>query len=274
MKSEINKTLKACQQNLKDLGSKRQTTAEQSQYLMGIAMEFQKLSTEALLSNYGRTDVFDLKPTLRLATAVVNRSDQMSETIATKGHTFRFDSSDSRQGHAKQPPNPEDDAIQDVDFADMDLNHQSEGTIRTRYLQSHPDLEDVVHENIKLCEPNNGSIQAWLKEVYRNARGFEIGTLNSSLLAVTMKRQAVKWRSLALGYIADVATMVHTFVVDLLLVVCPIERIRSGIMSLLIDGLLDQYKLAISHVKFLLEVELNGTPATLNHYFNDNLEKW
>jgi len=110
--------------------------------------------------------------------------------------------------------------------------------------------------------------------VYRNARGFEIGTLNSSLLAVTMKRQAVKWRSLALGYMADVATMVHTFVVDLLFVVCPLERVRSGIMSLLIDGLVDQYKSVIAHVEFIVEVELNGTPATLNHYFNDNLEKW
>lgn len=154
----------------------------------------------------------------------------------------------------------------------MDLDHKPKGTIKTRYLESHPDLEEVIHGNIFLCEPDSRSIQAWLKEVYRNAWGFEIGTLNSSLLRVTMKRQAVKWRDLALGYIADVVTMVHTFVVDLLSVVCPIERIRSGIMSLLIDGLVDQYKSAILHVEFIIETELNGTPATLNHNFTDNLE--
>ena len=31
---------------------------------------------------------------------------------------------------------------------------------------------------------------------------------------------------------------------------------------------------AIAQANFLLEVELSGTPATLNHYFNDNLQKW
>lgn len=84
VKIEITKKLKVCQQNLQALGAKRQTSAEQSQYLMGIAMEYQQLSGEALLSNYGRTHVIDQHPTLRLATAVVNRSDQMSDAIATK----------------------------------------------------------------------------------------------------------------------------------------------------------------------------------------------
>ena len=235
-------------------------------------MEFQKLSTEALLSNYGRTDVFDANPTLRLATAVVNRSDQMSETIAKKGHAFRFESSDS---HGEEEWKSEGDFVQNFKFAEMDLeDRQSESTIKTRQVPNHPDLEDVMPGGLNVPETSRESTQAWLIEVYRDTRGFEIGTLNSSLLAVIMERQAVKWRSLALGYIADIVTMVHTFVVDLLHVVCPIERTRIGIMSLLTDGLVDKYKLAISHVEFLLEVELDGTPATLNHYFNDNLEKW
>ncbi|KAL8836216.1 MAG: hypothetical protein Q9176_006477, partial [Flavoplaca citrina] len=67
--------------------------------------------------------------------------------------------------------------------------------------------------------------------------------------------------------------MAHTFVIDLLRVVCPVERVRTGIMSLLTGHLMEKYKAAISHVNFLLEIELDGTPATLNHYFNDNLEK-
>lgn len=125
-----------------------------------------------------------------------------------------------------------------------------------------------------LAEPQSGSIHVWLKEVYRGARGFELGTLNSSLLAVTMKRQSMKWKSLALGYIADIVTLAHTFVVDLLRVVCPVERVQIGLISLLTDPLVENYKSAISHVDFLLEIELEGTPATLNHYFNENLEKW
>ena len=69
------------------------------------------------------------------------------------------------------------------------------------------------------------SIHDWLKEVYRGARGFELGTLNSSLLAVTMKRQSRKWKILALGYIADIVTLTYHFVTGLLRVVCPVERV-------------------------------------------------
>lgn len=89
-----------------------------------------------------------------------------------------------------------------------------------------------------------------------------------------MKYQSIKWKEFALGYILDIITTVHRFVVDLLIVVCPVERVRTGIMSSLIYRLLEKYQSAISRVKFILEVELDGIPATLNHYFNNNLKKW
>lgn len=270
VKIEITKKLKLCQQNLQALGTKRQTSTEQNQYLMRIAMEYQKISGEALLSNYGRTDVFDQNPTLRIATAVVNRSDQMSKAIATNGHTFHFEANVERQskgsGQIELPI---------IDVAAMTIEDgDPEGTVEIRTVPDHPELEDLVSAAHRLPEPRRGSFRVWLKDVYQNSRGFEIGTLNSSLLAVTMKHQSIKWKELALGYISDIMTLAHNFVVDLLRVVCPVERVRAGVMSLLIDRLLDKYQSATSHVKFLLEIELDGTPATLNHYFNENLEKW
>ncbi len=270
VKIEITKKLKGCRQDLQALGTSRQTSAQQSQYLMEAAMQFQKLSGEALLSNYGCTDVFDQNPTLRLATAVVNRSKQMSDIIATKGHTFHFEAGDEDELEASDDV---DSLV--VDISAMDIEDGNvEGVVDTRTIKDHPELEDLVSAAQKLPEPRSGRFRAWLTHVYRNSRGFEIGTLNFSLLAVTMKHQSVKWKKLALGYISDIITMVHNFIVDLLRVVCPFERVRTGIMSLLMDRLLEKYQSAISQVKFLMEVELDGTPATLNHYFNENLEKW
>lgn len=236
---------------------------------MRIATKYQELCREALLSNYGRTDVFDQNPKLRLATVVVNRSDQMSDVIATKGHTFHFEAkveeSDSSDG-AKYLIN---------DFGAINIkDSNSNGTVETRTVPDHSDLEGLVSTAQKLVEPHDGRFRDWLKKVYQNSRGFEIGTLNSSLLAVTMNRQSVKWRELALGYISDIVTIVHNFVIDLLGVVCPFERVQTGVIGLLMDRLLEKYQSAISHVRFLLEIELDGTPATLNHYFNENLEKW
>ena len=274
MKSEITKKLTLCQQHLQALGVKRQTPTEQSRYLTEIAMEFQKLSAEALSSDYGRADVFDKNPTLRLATAVVNRSDLMSQAIATKGHTFHFESSDQEMDSQKHE-NSNGGILETLDVGAIELDeHPPEGTFEVRQFQDHSELKDLMHAPEKLPNPQRGSIHVWLEQVYREARGFELGTLNSSLLAVTMKRQAMKWKGLALGYIADIVTLAHTFVADLMRVVCPIERVQLGMMSLLTDHLLEQYKLAIAHVQFLLEIELEGTPATLNHYFNENLEKW
>ena len=131
-----------------------------------------------------------------------------------------------------------------------------------------------MHAPEKLSESQSGSIHVWLKEVYRDIRGFKLKTLNSSLLTVIIKRQSTKWKSLALGYIADIVTMTYYFVTDLLRVVYSIKRVQVGVISLLSDYLLEKYRLAIAHVYFLLKIELDGTPATLNHYFNENLEKW
>ena len=186
-----------------------------------------------------------------------------------KGHTFHFESSDtekdsskgSRAGVLKAP---------DVAAIKLDGDQYDKPNLilQVRQVQNHSELEDLVHAPEKLSEPQSGSIHVWLKEVYRGARGFELGTLNSSLLAVTMKCQSTKWKSLALGYIADIVTMTHNFVTDLLRVVCPIERVQLGVISLLSDHLLEKYRLAIAYVHFLLKNELDGTPATLNHYFN------
>lgn len=51
---------------------------------MGIVMEYQKISGEVFLFN-------DWNSMLRLTNAVVDRSDQMSDAIATKGYTLNFE---------------------------------------------------------------------------------------------------------------------------------------------------------------------------------------
>ncbi|KAG9572223.1 dynamin GTPase, partial [Aureobasidium melanogenum] len=62
------------------------------------------------------------------------------------------------------------------------------------------------------------------------------------------------------------------FVTTLLRHVCPTARVREGIMSVLMEPLLDIYRRALEQVQFVLRVE-HSNPQTINHYFNDNLEK-
>jgi hypothetical protein len=88
-----------------------------------------------------------------------------------------------------------------------------------------------------------------------------------------MREQSKKWNSIATGYISDVVTIVHNFIAELLQLICPETRVRNGLTSLLIDGLLERYKKSIAQVDFVLQVERSEEPATQNYYFNDTLEK-
>ena len=276
VKIEINRKLKICQQNLQGpYRGKASDFGGTDSIPYGDCHEIQKLSEEALASDYARTDAFGRNPTLRLATAAVSRSNQMSEAMATKGHMFHFETSDHQNGSVETSQDSEGANAPVTGIAAMGIKDCEPGdAVDIGLLPNHPELDDIVSPPQKLLAARSGSSHAWLKEIYCSSRGYEIGTPNSSLLAVTMKHQSVKWKDLALGYIADIVTMVHSFVVDALIVVCSVERIRMGIMSLLTDQLVEIYKSAISHGDFLLEVELDGTPATLNHYFNENLDKW
>ncbi|KAF4629777.1 hypothetical protein G7Y89_g8365 [Cudoniella acicularis] len=260
VKLELNKKLKACKTLLADLGPKRETLAEQSKYLIDIATRFQENVALALAARYWGNDAFDQQPSLRLATSVVLRNEVFSKTVEKCGHTYCFKAQSAADSGVEFGPDdaPETD---DTPF------------LYTRVSKPNGDIEDFVREKEALSVPQDGHILEWLTTVYDSSRGFEIGTFDSSLLALTMKEQSQKWDSIALGYISDVIAIAHGFVTDLLRHTCPDKRVQTGLSSLLMDGLVERYKRAFAQVEFVLQVERSGNPMTLNHYFNDNLEK-
>lgn len=93
-----------------------------------------------------------------------------------------------------------------------------------------------------------------------------------------MKKQSAKWPILAQGYISDVIAMVHRFINKALRAACGDStsgdsKISTNLLALLWDNLMDKYRQAISQVEFQLSIERGRMPMTLNHYFNDNLQK-
>ena len=135
------------------------------------------------------------------------------------------------------------------------------------------ELSDVIQGPWRCPAPQQDSIFHWIESMYRNSRGFELGTFDPSLLPIIFQEQSKKWDGLALAYISDVIRVIHSFLKDLLSALCPDARVRSNLWASISDELLERYKKAISHTHFLLGVERNGTLLTTNHYFNDNLQK-
>lgn len=264
VRSELNKKLKGCKTSLSELGAKRDTPAEQSKYLIDIATRFQQNVELALTSRYWENDFFDKQPSLRLATVIVRRDDLFSETVQKYGHTYCF----------KSQKEEDEDPFPEVSETDDPSEIDAIPSVKIRIYEPHGDIEDLVCDNDALSLPKGDGILTWLTTVYHGSRGFEMGTFDSSLLALTWKEQSRKWDDIASGYISDVIAVAHNFVTDLIPHICPDERVRAGLTSVLMDGLVERYKTALTQVEFILQVERSGRPMTFNHYFNDNLEKW
>ena len=264
---ELNSKLRSAQEALHALGPKRQTHMELSVYMIGLATQFQNISRQATCS--GLSDIVDQDDTLRLATMAVNRSEMFATAIADNGHMFLFD---SEQG-TKSSKRVIEDAFH---FPDEDTKSPDKiKTIETRHHHDHPDIEDMTGEHRTAVTPaKKDGIAKWLEGVYLNSRGFELGSFDTSLLAVTLKHQAQKWKDFAFGYVSDVITLVHSFIMRVLKKVAPDDRVRDRVKEILLDKLRVKYGSALAHTEFLLRVELEGTPATLNGFFNDTLEKW
>ncbi|KAF3015151.1 hypothetical protein E8E15_003066 [Penicillium rubens] len=274
LRPEVTKRLKDSKDLLQSLGAQRETPEQQRRILLDIVSAFQEITRHALAANYGVNCVFDEDKDLRLATLVSLRNDVFSNDLAHWGHTYTFRS---------KPERPED-TDGSVDDREERRNNPSDtekqqGTLQSRknwdttQNMSVADLEESLHVSEPVEPPFERGILSWIEEVYSNSRGFEIGKFNPTLLSILMRKQSVKWPILARGYISDIISVVHAFIRQALEVVSKNTQISTKIMSLLMDDLVEKYKQAISKVEFLLRIERDGTPLTLNHYFNDNLEK-
>lgn len=175
--------------------------------------KFQRITENALQTNYGSQDAFDDEPELRLATLVANRNALFSDEISTHGHTYAFvshthddDSEDQRNRSVASPANS---VCSDADKFESEEECKS---IPSRKINSCSDIEDILHDCVPIQDSQTQGTLAWIEKIYRESRGFEIGTFNSTILSSVLKRQSAKWPSFAEGYICDVICVVHTFI--------------------------------------------------------------
>jgi hypothetical protein len=242
--------------DLHHLGPKRQTREEQFQYVVDVAIQFQSLVSDALQAGYNRAEIFRRDPSLRLATQSINRGEAFAIALDSHGHLYQFEaeSTSIQSGIARLTM----DVVADV---------------AVRMVKDHPDIEDLTHENALVTTPSGDDIVDWIDRLYRDSRGFELSTFDATILGVILKEQAANWSHFAHGYISDMIALVHNFIVEVLQEIAPSRRVSDGIKSLLLDDLTRMYRDAIEHTQFLLDIELHGTPATYNHYFNKNLQQ-
>jgi hypothetical protein len=283
---ELDKLLKEQKSTLEALGPQRVSSTEQASYLIKIASDFQTKTAMALDGAYYTDDNFDEKEALRLANAIVTRNEQFGQDFHSYGHTYEFKQALLKKDFGKEHRFTEGfgtDDFDDVNFSSTGWkpteHDKGESTMKNKkstrkVKQDMSVLEDVIDEAIPLKRPIEQGLSSWLSQLYHRSRGFEIGTFDPKLLANAMKESSTKWRDICRGYVSDVIVLTHEYLLELLTILCPDERVLDQLLNLLTDKIMDGYKNALDQVDFILLVERSTKPATQNHYFNDSLQKW
>lgn len=233
-------------------------------YLTQIAANFQRLVSLSIEAKYGKDEFFDSDRSLRLATAIMARNIRYADSMRIYGEQYPF----VKQAHGDSDVDDVVPPALDWSQSETSTDDGKEWDIRKEV--DVPGLEDILQPPGIVRVSVAGSTASWLRGVYESSRGFELGTFDSSILATTMKAQSGNWTLITLGYVSDIISLVHRFVMTGLGAVCHDKRVRDELSASLMEGLVDCYERAKEQARFLLSVERSGTPLTLNHYFNDN----
>ncbi|ODM21998.1 hypothetical protein SI65_02842 [Aspergillus cristatus] len=260
---EIIKRLKSRKQALKDLGDECVTPEQQCSYLLSVVACFQELTSHGLSSNYGTDDIFNSHPDLRLATLVMNRHTLFADNLSVWAHEYKFktetDMNNSNGGQLDlfggTPPTSENEHLAG--------SNEPIKYIKTRKTANMEDLAEVIHECTKEVSPKDLGIYEWLTNVFCSSHGFEMGTFNPSLLATTMRKQSAKWPNFMLGYISDIITIVHWFILTALEVACVDQRVSRRLKAWLMDNLLSKYQDAIKQQCQVTRIQAQLAPKVL-----------
>ncbi|KAJ5348481.1 Dynamin [Penicillium brevicompactum] len=248
VRNQITQRLNEAKEALSALGDKRDKPEQQRRVLLQVVSAFQEITQLAISTNYGAHRIFDENQFVRLATLISTRNALFSDDIDSYGNTHAFGSKEGDSPHAPK-------------------------TTSSRKYRESLDIGEILTEGELVESSQQFTVFPWIKETYENARGFEIGTFNHNIVSTLMKKQTSKWPALSWGYISDIISYVHVFVQTVLQEVCKNRQICGRILSMLREDLIQSYTQAISMVDFLLAIEREGTPLTMNHYLNDSLEK-
>ncbi|KAI0432326.1 interferon-induced GTP-binding protein Mx2 [Xylaria sp. FL1042] len=257
VKTEIERRLVRCRHDLEVMGPSRADQSCQRLHLNKIASRFQAITQCALNGHYTVDAIFAEAPELKLATRVMKLNETLANVFWQKGHKRHF--------------GPERDEDGECAFVESFDDLAPSG----RLLDDYPELGDITDLNdAKYLEPIEESIEDRIKEIFRCNRGPEVGTFSGTILAIAFREQSENWEYLALSHCSKAILLVHSYISQLLALVCSEQQIRDQLWNtLLVEKLRNSYRRAMRHTRFLLKMERGGRPTTFNHYFNANLQK-
>ncbi|CAJ2513571.1 Uu.00g016900.m01.CDS01 [Anthostomella pinea] len=270
LKAEIVRELAVVRAQCDKMGPARSNPHAQRAYLNKMSEAFQTLARSALTADYTGDEIFSEHHNLRLVTRIVEANEEFSDKMADDGHTRPF----ATKPYTVDSPGEGSYSSDD----DRIVRKSSDFLNRPDWLfdQFYPELSEIVgwRKPTKPDADSDVDIMDYIEEVYLSSRGQDLGTFGGALLGTMFKEQSKKWESLTLSHMSRAIYHVHDFIYSMIEEICPDNKVREALWDdYLVEELQEAYRHAMTHAKFLLEIEREGTPLTLNHYFNDNIQK-
>jgi hypothetical protein len=107
---------------------------------------------------------------------------------------------------------------------------------------------------------------AWIKDLYRNTHGLDLGVFGGAIR--TFKAQSTKWEPITKTFVSEVIVLLQQFIIKMLDLIVGGFATRSG------QETLRRYKRVMDKAVSVLKVEREKKPfITMNHYFNESLQK-
>ncbi|KAK3334146.1 interferon-induced GTP-binding protein mx2 [Cercophora scortea] len=268
LRMETRQMLAESQEALEQLGEPRQTEREQQKYLMAIAAKFQELVRAALNAQYSAHRAFE-NDKLRLITAVISTTEKFDTDFRLYSEARKFvvddidepRDSESDSNSSDDPAGPVSDSSPGLAVPDLETFNP----------ENFPELNKAVMTGWKNKAPEKG-IMDWIDKVYRTSRGIELGVFSPDLLASAFREQSKKWGPMTEQYLSKVILIVHKFILGALEHACRDKRAREELKFAIMDNLVTKYTDGMKQGEFLVDIERNRKPYTLNHYFNSNLQ--
>ncbi|KAG7403637.1 Interferon-induced GTP-binding protein Mx1 [Fusarium oxysporum f. sp. rapae] len=259
LRSETRRKLTEKQEELASLGPPRQTGRQQQQFLVSVASKFQNIVRAALDADYSTHQAF-ADDNLRLITEVVNTTDEFAVDFEACAHTYLFETvSKIARPIFSDSEDEEEEDIDEESSTCFDLN-------------LYPDLQGILTKDWTSHQPSKG-IMPWITQMHRRSRGVELGTFGPRVLSSAFQEQSIYWQKMATQYLSKVILSVHKFILGALGKVYYETRILDELISGLMADLLARYQDGMNRAIHLVHIERHKKPYTLNHYFNENLQK-
>ncbi|SPJ79438.1 related to RBTMx2 protein [Fusarium torulosum] len=260
---DVNSKIRKYKTELDNLGLPRQDERQQRSFLSHIAGAFQDRVRAALAADYNAGPVFN-QVELRLITQVVNITHLFNEEFQLKAHSRHFHTPDLLKSEGEFP-NPD---------------YESEPTPKRFTLTGVDDftpeeIAEIGHIVVRVYDisPPSEDVMTWIKNIYSQTRGLDLGTFNPNLIAMAFSEQSRKWGSMTKLYMNRVIITLHRFITSALRSVCQEDHVRLRIWTSIQKDLHERYKRAMEQANLLIEVERHKKPYTLNHQFSEALSK-